>query len=118
MPISDSAAHSFHRSSAAVRRRLPIGAEYQGGDRTHVRVWAPDRAHVAVVVRGKAETLLSSEGNGYHAGTVDARPGDRYAFRLDDDERHYPDPASRFQPDGPHGPSAVVDPSAFRWTDE
>src|SRR4029078_5261805 len=46
-----------------------------------------------------------------------ARAGSRYWFRLDGKET-FPDPASRFQPDGPHGPSQVVDPHAFRWTDD
>ena len=41
----------------------------------------------------------------------------RYRFRLDDDPNTYPDPASRFQPDGPHGPSEIVDPKTFQWTD-
>ena len=41
----------------------------------------------------------------------------RYRYRLDDDPNTYPDPASRFQPDGPHGPSEIVDPKTFRWTD-
>ena len=43
--------------------------------------------------------------------------GTRYWFRLDGD-RLRPDPVSRFQPDGPHGPSEVVDPDAFKWTDQ
>jgi maltooligosyltrehalose trehalohydrolase len=43
--------------------------------------------------------------------------GDRYGFRLDDDPKTYPDPASRAQPDGPHGLSALIDPRAFPWTD-
>src|SRR5437899_2827861 len=42
--------------------------------------------------------------------------GARYQYRLDG-ERHRPDPTSRWQPDGVHGPSAVVDPTAFAWTD-
>src|SRR2546422_574155 len=42
--------------------------------------------------------------------------GARYQYRLDG-ERHCPDPTSRWQPDGVHGPSAVVDPTAFAWTD-
>jgi len=29
----------------------------------------------------------------------------------------YPDPCSRFQPQGVHGPSSVVDPAAFEWSD-
>ena len=44
------------------------------------------------------------------------RPGDRYWYRLDGD-RTLPDPASRFQPEGVHGPSQVIDPQAFAWTD-
>ena len=51
------------------------------------------------------------------AWSAGLRAGDRYGFRLDDDPRIYPDPASRSQPDGPHGLSAVVDPRAFAWTD-
>jgi maltooligosyltrehalose trehalohydrolase len=47
---------------------------------------------------------------------ADVGPGTRYAFLLDA-EGPFPDPASRFQPDGVHGASQVVDPSAFRWSD-
>ena len=47
---------------------------------------------------------------------TEARPGDRYAFSVDGGDP-LPDPASRFQPDGVHGWSEIVDPSAFRWTD-
>jgi maltooligosyltrehalose trehalohydrolase len=44
-------------------------------------------------------------------------PGRAYGFHLDAEARLYPDPASRFQPEGPHGPSLMVDPSRFSWTD-
>ncbi len=47
----------------------------------------------------------------------DAAAGDRYAYRLDSGDVR-PDPASRFQPEGVHGPSQVIDPSAFTWTDD
>src|SRR5439155_923723 len=47
----------------------------------------------------------------------DVADGARYRFRLDGGPALYPDPASRFQPDGPHGPSQVVDPRPFDWTD-
>jgi maltooligosyltrehalose trehalohydrolase len=60
---------------------------------------------------------LAKEDAGYFSGAVVARPGDRYQFQLNEDRRLYPDPASRFQPEGPHGPSEVVDPDLFRWTD-
>jgi maltooligosyltrehalose trehalohydrolase len=59
---------------------------------------------------------LETEGNGYYSATTDtAEPGDRYFYRLDD-EKERPDPASRFQPEGVHGPSQIVD-SRFSWED-
>ncbi len=103
--------------------RLPIGAEVlpQGGVR--FRVWASRRRCVAVVIedrKGKtAEVELNSEGNGYFsAQTAAATGGTLYRYRLDDDPILYPDPASRFQPEGPHGPSQVIDPGTFRWSDQ
>jgi maltooligosyltrehalose trehalohydrolase len=97
-------------------RRLPIGAELVDADTTHVRVWAQHARRVECVTSA-ATVVLASEGGGYFSGRVAAGAGDRYQLKLDDDERLYPDPASRYQPDGPHGASTIVDPSAFRWTD-
>ena len=103
----------------ALRRRLPVGAEILPEGGVHFRVWAP-RAHAVEAVfedAGDAAFELKAEGGGYFAGTVaTARAGSLYRYRLDRGER-YPDPASRFQPQGPHGPSRVIDPSAFPWTD-
>ena len=45
-----------------------------------------------------------------------ARAGEDYVYVVGDDE--LPDPASRHQPEGLRGPSRVVDPRAFAWTDE
>src|SRR5262245_59297534 len=105
------------RSQVSVRRRLPIGAEYLGDGRAHFRVWAPRAPGIAVVVGGDVTTVLlpESEHAGYFSGETAASPGARYQYRIDGDEKLYPDPASRFQPEGPHGPSMVVDPSSFRW---
>jgi maltooligosyltrehalose trehalohydrolase len=103
--------------SSDYQRRLPIGAEPMGDGRTHVRVWAPRAGTVRVVRRGAA-TPLTLEADGYHSGEIAAAAGDRYQFQLDADEKLYPDPASRFQPEGPHGPSEVVDSRAFRWSDQ
>jgi maltooligosyltrehalose trehalohydrolase len=83
---------------------------------THIRVWAPSARRVQVVSAGTA-TPLDAEADGYHSGVIKAALGNRYQFKLDDEERLYPDPASRFQPEGPHGPSEIVDPHTFRWTD-
>jgi maltooligosyltrehalose trehalohydrolase len=101
-----------------VTRRFPIGAE-PGIDGVGFRVWAPDRRNVEVIWESqRAPFPLTSEANGYFFGYVaEARSGDRYRFRLDDSEALVPDPMSRFQPDGPEGPSMVVDPDDFGWTD-
>lgn len=60
---------------------------------------------------------LTRERDGYFSGTVTCGVGARYRFRLNRSENFHPDPASRFQPEGPHGSSYVVDPFAFKWTD-
>jgi len=103
---------------SAFRRRLPIGAEIVDAQTVHVRVWAPRVTRASVVKINGQLAPLTREDGGYFSGTIAAAAGDRYRFKLDDDEQLYPDPASRFQPDGPHGPSAIVDPAAFRWTDQ
>ncbi|MBY0513052.1 MAG: malto-oligosyltrehalose trehalohydrolase [Gemmataceae bacterium] len=102
------------------QRKLPVGAEVAPGG-VHFRVWAPVRSGVAVVLESGAaagEHALEAEGNGYFSGLVPgAAAGDRYRLRPDG-RGPFPDPASRFQPEGPHGPSQVVDPAGFRWTDQ
>jgi maltooligosyltrehalose trehalohydrolase len=66
---------------------------------------------------GQRSWALTRSDDGHFSGELDGlKAGDRYWLRLDGD-RLRPDPASRFQPDGPHGPSQVVDPSGFAWTD-
>jgi maltooligosyltrehalose trehalohydrolase len=114
-PALESSLASIKRS--AVRRRLPIGADYIGDGRTHVRVWTPRLDRVEVAFNSRSVSL-SRDSDGYFSGIIDASPGDCYQFRLGDDARLYPDPASRYQPDGPHGPSEIVDPRAFKWTDD
>jgi maltooligosyltrehalose trehalohydrolase len=101
-------------------RRLPIGAELTP-DGVHFRVWAPNAESLDVVIESPTESThkLTSEGKGYFSGCVQsARAGMLYRFRLDQGATLYPDLASRFQPDGPHGASAIVDPLAFPWTDD
>jgi maltooligosyltrehalose trehalohydrolase len=99
-------------------RVVPLGATLEPGG-VRFRVWAPERRLVEVCVespgRGAAHALAREEA-GFHGGLVPGLgPGDLYRFRLDG-EGPFPDPASRFQPHGVHGPSEVVDP-AFPWTD-
>jgi maltooligosyltrehalose trehalohydrolase len=93
-----------------------VGAEPAPGGGVHFRVWAPRRQTVAVIL-GDAEvaTGLSPEAGGYFSGLVrEASAGSTYRFLLDD-EITLADPASRFQPEGPHGPSMVIDPASYRW---
>jgi maltooligosyltrehalose trehalohydrolase len=97
-------------------RRLPIGAELLPGGGASFRVWAPKRRRVEVVIEGGSAHPLDAEPGGYFSGRVAAAGAmTRYRYRLDGGDA-FPDPASRFQPEGPHGPSVVVDP-AFAWKD-
>lgn len=99
-------------------RRLPIGAEPAPEGGVHFRVWAPRRARIELLLEGGGAHPLTAEPGGYHSALIaEARAGSRYQFLLDGAER-CPDPASRFQPEGPHGPSEVVDPARYAWSDD
>jgi maltooligosyltrehalose trehalohydrolase len=110
-------ARSRSRQAGAVARRLPVGAEPVDGG-AHFRVWAPKRRRVAVEIEGCAAAVpLAAEAGGWFAGFLPgASAGRCYRYVLDGDLRR-PDPASRFQPEGPHGPSMIVDPSRYEWRD-
>jgi maltooligosyltrehalose trehalohydrolase len=116
------AERSRGRKAPEASRRLPIGAEVVPGG-VHFRVWAPRCESVEVVFESASgswpvEMELDAEGNGYFSGLVPGAGAEAlYRLRLDGGEA-FPDPASRFQPQGPHGPSEVVDPSTFAWTDQ
>jgi maltooligosyltrehalose trehalohydrolase len=100
-------------------RRLPVGAEVVS-EGVHFRVWAPERRQVEVVLEGTTSEgwPLEAEADGYYSTFVpQVQAGQRYRYRLDGGPDLFPDPASRFQPEGPHGPSEVVDPRAFVWND-
>ena len=109
-----------------LQRRLPIGAEVTSPAGVHFRVWAPQCEHVEVVFVEREDhaatidtLVLGREARGYFSGTATrAQAGDCYWYRLDHREELYPDAASRFQPDGPHGPSQIVDATAFPWLDQ
>lgn len=101
--------------------RPHLGA-YPEADGVGFRVWAPKWRHVELDLNpGTASSRrhsLTPAGDGTFTGTfADAAAGDAYAYLLDG-EGPFPDPASRFQPQGVHGPSAVVDPHAYRWSDQ
>jgi maltooligosyltrehalose trehalohydrolase len=84
--------------------------------------WAPSRKHVELVLNAGLPSArrhdLTPAGDGIFTGTfTGVEAGDGYAYILDGDGP-YPDPASRFQPQGVHGPSTIVDPSAYQWSDQ
>src|SRR4051812_841243 len=108
------------RKSKNMTERVLIGAQPDDNG-TRFRVWAPAARRVEVLLfedgQLGATYPLEPETNGYYGGHV-ARvgPGARYMYRLDGGDPR-PDPASRFQPEGVHGPSQVVDPTSYRWGD-
>ncbi len=105
-------------------RKYPAGAEMAPGGGVHFRVWAPRFKSVSLLLLtgagdwAKAERIeLSRDDHGYHQALVPkATAGMVYKYDLG--HGSFPDPASRFQPEGPHGPSQVVDPHAFVWSDK
>jgi maltooligosyltrehalose trehalohydrolase len=97
---------------------VSLGATSLGEGRCKFRVWAPMHQRVEVRIVSPQERIISLEKGefGYHVGIAErVNPGDRYLYRLDG-QKERPDPASRFQPEGVHGPSEVVDPQ-FPWED-
>jgi maltooligosyltrehalose trehalohydrolase len=96
------------------------GATCLSDARVRFRVWAPRCRHIAVQVvgvPGRQPVAMADAGGGWFEATLEALAGGtRYTYILDG-VRERPDPASRALPEGVHGPSEVVDTSAFVWTD-
>ncbi len=94
-----------------------IGATYLGHQAGHFTVWSPLNIPVAVSLLQSGRLISMEEtGCGYHEAIVeDVSPGELYRFHLGEDKQR-PDPASRFQPQGVHGPSVLID-SQFAWDD-
>src|SRR5437899_12608056 len=108
----------------ATSRRYPIGAELLSPNQTHFRVWAPKEQDVDLVLEESAKKEakrtfhpLEREDNGYFSGVANVGAGALYRFRVNKAEHFHPDPASRFQPHGPHGSPCVVDPTQSKWRD-
>src|SRR4051812_2364166 len=102
------ASRSSGMSETSIQRRYPIGAELIGKGRAHFRIWAPKAKRLEVAIEGNFAEL-EPEPDGFFSGSAEATAGTLYRFRLNGEGDLYPDPASRFQPEGPHGPSSVVD---------
>ncbi len=107
------------KSNQDTDARLKVGAVYHPDAGCHFGVWAPLVGSVAVHLYGPDERLISlarTKGGYHHTDGAAVYPGTRYKYRLDGGDE-YPDPASRFQPDGVHGASQVIS-HEFPWTDQ
>ena len=93
---------------------MPFGAEV-GGREVRFALFAPAARQVELCLEGAAPAAMASTAPGwFELSSAAAGPGSRYRFRIDGGAE-VPDPASRFQPEGVHGPSEVIDPCGYRW---
>ena len=103
------------------RHNMPFGAECREDGSVRFRLWAPAAHQVELCLAGSNNrTCLSLEqfDHGWFELVTDAaKPGAQYRFRINGGQE-VPDPASRFQPEDVHGPSEVIDPTAFGWKDD
>jgi maltooligosyltrehalose trehalohydrolase len=98
-------------------RELPFGAEV-GPDGVRFRVWAPHANTVSLQIEAAGTPVLPmtrEPGGWFSLLTASAAPGVQYRYIVDG--QAFPDPASRYQPQGVHGPSEVIDPGAYEWAD-
>lgn len=106
-------------SIAQISRDIRLGAFYRGNGTGEFTVWAPLLKSVAVKITSPGVRLLPMEKDDRGYWKTEASglfPGARYFYRLNH-EKDRPDPAARFQPEGVHGPSQLVDPGEFNWQD-
>lgn len=103
-----------------------LGAIPVSDTQSQFRVWAPSAKSLSLqlvtLTDGKESVVstheLTRDSDGFYQGLVDDCPaGTLYRFRIDSQQSR-PDPRSRFQPHGVHGPSQVVDPNSFQWSDQ
>jgi maltooligosyltrehalose trehalohydrolase len=99
--------------------KVKIGANYLGNNQCEFTVWAPTLTQVAVQLVSPDKRLLPMQksAEGYWQTTAtDIQPGTLYTYQLES-KIDRPDPASKYQPQGVHSPSQVIDKNAFTWTD-
>ncbi|MBI4319175.1 MAG: malto-oligosyltrehalose trehalohydrolase [Chloroflexi bacterium] len=106
------------RPTTSVQIRPGLGAKYLGQGQCQFVVWAPYAQNVDICLAppGERRGPMEAVGKGYHHAVLEGvQAGSLYRYRLDG-QKELPDPASRFQPQGVHGPSQVVDLD-FAWED-
>ncbi len=102
--------------SGRFARDTGFGATVSGAA-TRFRLWAPAQQGPALVLDDSTAVPMHSQPDGWFGLETSVPAGARYRYRLDDGTL-VPDPASRFQPEDVHGPSAVIDPRTYRWRHE
>jgi maltooligosyltrehalose trehalohydrolase len=95
---------------------LSLGANLRS-DQCEFRLWAPRARQVILRLLNRGDFEMRRGPDGVFSLTLPAHAGERY-FYLVDGGKPLPDPVSRLLPEGVHGPSQIVDPDSFRWSDE
>ncbi|MDQ6827446.1 MAG: malto-oligosyltrehalose trehalohydrolase [Gemmatimonadota bacterium] len=96
---------------------LQRGATIASPNETRFSVWAPNSEHVTVRIDGAEHAMRGTGGGVFECAVNGAGAGALYSYSLDGGPDR-PDPVSRSQPNGVHGPSQIVDPRAFPWHDD
>jgi len=100
-------------------RPATLGAAPIAGGAWNFTVWAPKHERLELRLAGNRPSLIPMQRDalGYHSAIAEGvRAGAKYLYRFGDSQER-PDPASRRQPEGVHGPSELVDLQHFEWTD-
>jgi maltooligosyltrehalose trehalohydrolase len=102
---------------------LQFGATVRGDGAAQFRVWAPNPANLSVRILGENPCTIpmtrsgDAENGEFRATVPHVNEGSDYVYVLEG-ERERPDPVSRWQPHGVHGPSRIVNPASFNWSDQ
>jgi len=99
--------------------RMPFGAEVQADGKVRFRLWAPAAKEVTLCLEGDRPDCIPmnpARDGWFEIATEQTAVGSKYSFQINRRTK-VPDPASRFQPADVHGPSEVINPAAFEWTD-
>lgn len=97
---------------------LELGAQVSQDSVIHFKVWAPSCSKMTVQTKDGKTCILKKGDKGYFQGSsTEIKVGDLYKYQIDE-EGAYPDPVSRYLPEGADGYSQIIDPTHFQWTDE
>jgi malto-oligosyltrehalose trehalohydrolase len=98
------------------KHAMPFGAECRPDSAVRLRLWAPEAARIDLLLDHSTLVMPRTDSGWFELITDKVSAGSQYQFMVNGEIR-VPDPASRFQPKDVHGPSEVIDPARFGWTD-